>query len=70
MSVLSPPKQILKQIEGLLFKFLWNGNDKVKRHATYNDYSEGGLRMPNVEIVVKSLRLAWLQRLLNDQKAF
>ena len=54
----------------MLFKFLWNGNDKVKRNSTYNDYSEGGLRMPNVDIIIKSLRLAWLQRLLKAKGAF
>ena len=30
----------------------------------YHDYSKGGLRAPNIEILFKSLNLAWISRLL------
>lgn len=70
MSVMPTPNNIVKTIQSMLFKFLWNGNDKVKRISTYNDFNKGGLRMPNVEAIIKSLRLAWLKRLLNTKNAF
>ena len=55
----------MKQLNQLLFKFLWNGTDKVTRVSTINDYGEGGLKMIDLESMVKALRLAWLKRIFN-----
>ena len=53
----------MNKLNQLLFKFLWNGVDKVTRVSVINDYEKGGLKMIDLESVVKSLRLAWLKRL-------
>jgi len=37
--------------------------------SVINDYEKGGLRMIDLESMVKSLRLAWLKRLFNDSNA-
>ena len=68
-SVLPTPKEIVNKLNQLLFKFLWNGVDKVTRVSVINDYEKGGLKMIDLESMVKSLRLAWLKRLSNDSDA-
>ena len=68
-SVLPTPKEIVNKLNQLLFKFLWNGVDKVTRVSVINDYEKGGLKMIDLESMVKSLRLAWLKRLFNDSDA-
>lgn len=41
----------------------------MKRQLMYQNYDKGGLRVPNVDVMIKSLRLAWIPRLLsNDEK--
>ena len=52
------PNEVLKQLNQLLFKFLWKGTDKVRRASVINEYREGGLKMIDLETMVKSLRLA------------
>ena len=49
--------------------FLWkNKRDKIKRVGLYQDYDEGGLRMPDLECMIKALRMAWtVPRLLNGK---
>ena len=42
-----------------------NGTDKVTRLSTINDYEKGGLRIIDLDCMVKSLRLAWLKRILS-----
>ena len=64
-SLLSTPNEMVKQLNQLLFKFLWKGTDKVTRLSTINDYGEGGLKMIDLESMVKALRLAWLKRIFN-----
>ena len=68
-SLLPTPKEIVNKLNQLLFKFLWKGTDKVTRVSVINDYEKGGLKMIDLESMVKSLRLAWLKRLFNDSNA-
>ena len=65
-SVLPTPKKLIQELNKVLFKFLWKGTDKVKRVSVINEYEEGGLRMIDLECMVKSLRLAWLRRIFNE----
>ena len=41
--------------------FLWKVKDKVIRASTINNYEEGGIKMVDIESVIKSLRLSWLK---------
>ena len=66
-SVLPTPNELAKQLNQLLFKFLWNGTDKVTRVSVINEYEEGGLKMINLDCMIKSLRLAWLKRIFEGQ---
>ena len=60
------PNEIIYTIKAKLFSFLWNNKkDKMKRENIYQDYDRGGIRMTDVDIMIKALRLAWIPRLLN-----
>ena len=41
--------------------------DKIKRAVIFQPLAEGGLNFTNFDTMVKSLRLAWLSRLLGDK---
>ena len=61
------PGEIIDNVKGRLFRFLWkNKKDRIKRVGLYQGYDKGGLRMVDVETFVKSLRLAWIPRLLRS----
>ena len=49
----------------MLYKFLWKGTIKVTRLSTINNYENGGLKMIDLECMIKSLRLAWLKRIFS-----
>ena len=60
-SLLPTPKELVKDLNRLLFKFLWKGTDKVTRASTINDFEYGGLKMIDLDSMIVSLRLAWLK---------
>ena len=63
-SNLNVPHEITSIIKSKLFKFLWkNKKDKIKREGLYQDRDKGGIRMIDVETMIKALRLAWIARL-------
>ena len=64
-SVLCTPFEVIREFNSLVFRFLWNGNDKVIRLSTYAPYDQGGLKMLDYENMVKALRLSWLKRIVD-----
>ena len=65
-SLLPPPSNIIKQVNHIIFTFLWKGKDKMTRLSAINTLEEGGIKMIDIESMIKALRLAWLKRILNN----
>ena len=62
------PKWVVAEINKICFEFIWNGKDRIKRAICYQDYGDGGLRMIDFELFVKTQRIMWLKRLLYGEK--
>ena len=61
-----PPEDVFKEIDRIMFNFIWNGKtDKVKRKTLISNYDEGGLRVPQAKIFAKSLKTSWLKRIFD-----
>ena len=68
LSLPNPSDKIMKELNSLFFKFIWNGSiDKIKRKIAIKSYSEGGLKMINVEFFVQALKVSWVRRLLQKE---
>ena len=65
-SLLTTPKGVIQELNQLIFKFLWKGVDKVTHLSAINDYEKSGLKMIDLETMIKSLRLAWLKRIFSE----
>ena len=65
-------KKDLKNIESIIFKFIWssndnqNGIDRIKRSVMKNDYENGGMKITDVECLDKSLKLRQFIRAQNS----
>lgn len=67
LSSLPTHQGALKEINTLLYDFLWNGKgDKIKRTEIINDYDKGVLKMIGIQSFNKSLKMKWVQGYLND----
>jgi len=63
------PEDFVKQVQDMLFKFLWGYKPaKVKQDTIIADIQQGGLRMPLFAEVVKSTKVMWIKRLLTGQE--
>ena len=67
-TMLSVPPQIVTEIKTIVFRFLWNSKDKIKRKVVCNEFKRGGLRMVDIDNMIKSLKLTWISRLVASEK--
>ena len=70
ISSLDVPRECLGAANSAIFKFIWkNKKDKIKRKLMILDYDQGGLRAPSIDVLEKSLKLAWISRLLANEQS-
>ena len=68
LSSLPTPKGVIKEINALLYDFLWgNKGDKIKRTEMISDYSKGGLKMIDIASFNQALKMKWVKSYLDDQ---
>ena len=60
---------VKSEIEKILYKFLWNGTEKIKRIIMCSPYNEGGLNMANTAAYFNALKASWLLPILETKDA-
>ena len=61
----NPPGVLLKSLESMFFKFLWNkGPDRISRKQMVKNIEAGGLRMIEINVFVTPLEETWLRRII------
>ena len=63
----NPPNDFFKNIESILFDFVWHGRkDKIKRTKLMQTYELDGLKMVNMRAFVDSMKLSWIKRMITS----
>jgi hypothetical protein len=62
-TILPTPKNVIKDINKILYKFLWNSTEKIKRLKTIKKVNDGGLNMTDLDSYICSLKANWINRL-------
>ena len=67
-SIPSPSDIMLRKLNSILFKFIWDGKpDKIKRCVITSNLEQGGLKMINLSTFISSLKLSWIKRFLEPE---
>ena len=65
LSLPKPDDRIIKELDSLFFKFIWNGSvDRVKRGVTVKNFKDGGLKMIKIGPFIDALKISWIRRLI------
>ena len=62
--------KFILRLESKIYDFIWKGPDKVKREDAKKEFSQGGLKMPDVYASWQSFKMAWFRRLLKTNAAW
>ena len=68
-SLISVNKEFVKDVNKIIFDFIWKGKDKVKRSAliTGSDIEDGGLKAPHLESIIETQRVLCCKKLASNQ---
>ena len=70
ISLPTPSNKFIKDLNSILYGFLWNSKiDKIKRKQITQKYSQGGLKMIDINNYIQGLKSSWIKRSLNDENA-
>ena len=56
------PDWVIKQATSLVYKFIWGGPDKITRQLACKNYDQGGIRAPNIALLIDALHGTWIAR--------
>lgn len=68
-SIITISKELITEANSIFYSFIWNGKDKVKRHALISDLKKGGLKMLGVESMIKAKRVNCLKKFMEDYQS-
>ena len=65
-SVIHMPQKYANEINSLIFGFIWNNKrDKLKRSVMIRNLEEGGLRAPDINLMIDAAKINWIKRYLS-----
>ena len=70
LSLPNPNPGLLSKIKSMFYRFLWsNKPDKIKRDVVTLPHLAGGLKMIDIDLFMKSLKLTWIRRLFTSSNS-
>lgn len=66
LSAIDIPEKYIKEINSMIFKFIWNGKrDRIKRSVLVKETESGGLRAPDFRSMILAARAKWVTKLMS-----
>ena len=59
-----PSNDVIKQIQKIIYNFIWNKRERIKRNTLIGSINKGGIGVIDIESKIKGLRTAWISRLV------
>lgn len=63
----SPDQAIIKQVNKIIFSFLWGKRERIKRKTLIRHISDGGIGITDFETKVKALKASWVSKLIQSK---
>ena len=60
-----PNEDYIKKINKLIYNFIWNSTDRIRRNVLISPIECGGIRIVDVETKWKALKASWVSRIIN-----
>ena len=62
VELIAVTEDLIEDINGLIYCFIWKGSDKIKCAALINDIEDGGLKILDIQLMILAQRVMVLKR--------
>ena len=66
-AIIAVIEDLIKEINSLIYRFIWKGKDKIKRAALINDIEDGSLKMLDIQSMLFAQMVMVLKRFANRE---
>lgn len=66
-SMICSDQEFVKEVNKIIFDFIWKGKDKVKRSVLVGDIEDGGLKAPHLMSMIETQRIICCKKLACDE---
>ena len=66
-SMICSDQEFIKEVNKIIFDFIWKGRDKFKRSVLVGDIEDGGLRAPHLKSMIETQRIICCKKLASDE---
>ena len=66
-TLISVNREFVKDVNKIIFDFIWKGKDKVKHFALISDIEDGRLKAPHLDSIIETRRVLCCKKLASDQ---
>ena len=63
---LPTPEGFIKKMENVMYSFIWNSTDKIKRKTLIAEIEYGGLTIVDIESQIHAIKGAWVQKIIKS----
>lgn len=65
----NPPDKQIKLLQNMCFEFIWDQKrDKIKRTYSVHNTEQGGLGIPDIKVLMQSLKLSWIRKIYTQSQ--
>ena len=61
------PPGLIKDINKILFSFIWGKRDRIKRNVLIHEVENGGIGMVDIEAHFQAVKASWVERILKTE---
>ena len=65
-NMINIPDFFITELNKILYKFVWNGTDKIKRKTIIANIEEGGAKMPDLQSILETQNIIWGKRFYSN----
>ena len=63
-----PSVDTIKNINRIIFNFIWNKRDRIKRRTLIGNTQQGGIGIVDIESKAKAIKCSWISKLVSDNQ--
>ena len=63
-----PDSEYIKKFNKLIYNFIWNKRDRIKRNSIIGSIDNGGIGIVDIETKMHALKASWVSRIVNSKQ--